>query len=335
MNVTLHERNEQLGQLQQQLPGSIPYDNLRPINVPARCEGMSLQECLKEVFPQVSQAQWNSWFSDGHILHRDARADRNAPVKGGQQFWHLFPNTIEPEVNACVKIMHENACFVVVQKPAPLPVHPSGRFNRNTLISLLATVYRDEELRLVHRLDANTTGVMVLARSREAATSLRRQFESEDVHKQYLVCCLGAPQRDDFVCDQRIAKETVAGGARELRSDGQESRTRFRVMERFSDGKTLLQAFPETGRTNQIRIHLWGLGLPVLGDPTYREGGQRVSNQTLDLSDPPMCLHAQRLSFKHPETGKNVQFHADDPAWVAERKNLSLTRSASISAKID
>ena len=105
MNVTLHERNEQLGQLQQQLPGSIPYDNLRPINVPARCEGMSLQECLKEVFPQVSQAQWNSWFSDGHILHRDARADRNAPVKGGQQFWHLFPNTIEPEVNACVKII--------------------------------------------------------------------------------------------------------------------------------------------------------------------------------------------------------------------------------------
>ena len=77
---------------------------------------------------------------------------------------------------------------------------------------------------------------------------------------------------------------------KELRGDGQKSRTRFRVMERFSDGKTLLQAFPETGRTNQIRIHLWGLGLPVLGDPTYREGGQRVSNQTLDLSDPPMCL---------------------------------------------
>ena len=331
MIVTLHERNELLGQLQQQLPGSIPYDNLRPINVPARCEGMSLQECLKEVFPQVSQAQWNSWFSDGHILHRDARADRNAPVKGGQQFWHLLPNTIEP-VNACVKIMHENACFVVVQKPAPLPVHPRS-IQRNTLISLLATVYRDEE-------PGWCTGWMRIQQGDGSGTlpgschQFERQFESEDVHKVSGLLS-GTPQRDDFVCDQRIAKETVAGGARELRSDGQESRTRFRVMERFSDGKTLLQAFPETGRTNQIRIHLWGLGLPVLGDPTYREGGQRVSNQTLDLSDPPMCLHAQRLSFKHPETGKNVQFHADDPAWVAERKNLSLARSASISAKID
>jgi RluA family pseudouridine synthase len=318
MNATLRQRNEDLRQLQGRLPGSLPYDNVRPINVPARCDGKSLFECLIMVYPQVSEAEWNLWFSEGHILFGDVPADPNVRVRGGQQFSHLFPNTTEPDVDAAIEVVTENTAFIVVQKPAPLPVHPCGRFNLNTLTSLLSTVYPQDELRLVHRLDANTTGLMVLARTRAVATDLRQQFELNKVQKQYLVCCSSHPLTDEFVCDEPIAKETVAGGTRELRQDGRESRTRFRVLEKCADGKAFLHAFPETGRTNQIRVHLWGMGLPVLGDPTYLADGQRMANQALTLADRPMCLHAQRLSFTHPRTGAALHFQASDPVWAGE-----------------
>ena len=323
MNATLQQRNEDLRRLRGKLPGRVPYDNVRPINVPARCDGKSLFECLRSVYPQVSETQWLLWFSEGHILFGDEPANPDVRVRGGQQFRHLFPNTTEPDVDAAVQIVTEEPTFIVVHKPAPLPVHPCGRFNLNTLTSLLARVYPQEELRLVHRLDANTTGLMVLARTRQVATDLRQQFELNQVQKQYLVCCVGHQSDDEFVCDERIAKEAVTGGTRELRHDGQESRTRFRVLERFADGRSLLHAFPETGRTNQIRVHLWGRGTPVLGDPTYLEAGQRVANQTLAMADPPMCLHAQRLSFRHPETGDTIHFQASDPGWIGECESSS------------
>ena len=323
MNAVLRQRNEELRKLQATLPGSVPYDNLRPINVPARCDGQTLLECVTRVYPQVSETQWLLWFSQGHILCGDDRADPSARVRGGQQFQHLFPNTTEPEVDAAVKVLAEEPEFIVVQKPAPLPVHPCGRFNLNTLTSLLAKVYSQEDLRLVHRLDANTTGVMVLARTRSIATGLRQQFELNQVRKQYLVRCVGHPPDKDFICDERIAKETVKGGTRDLRHNGLESRTRFHVLAKLVDGTAILHAFPETGRTNQIRLHLWGRGTPVLGDPTYLIDGQRLANQTVTLRDPPMCLHAQRLSFMHPQTEEMVHFQADEPAWMGASASLS------------
>ena len=318
MNATLRQRNDDLRQLQVELPGSIPYDNVRPINVPARCDGKSLSECLNMVYPQVSEAEWNVWFSEGHILFRDVPADPNVRVRGGQQFSHLFPNTTEPDVDAAIEVVTEDSGFIVVQKPAPLPVHPCGRFNLNTLTSLLSTVYPQDDLRLVHRLDANTTGLMVLARTREVATDLRQQFELNKVQKQYLVRCTGHPVTDEFICHEPIAKETFAGGTRELSQDGREARTRFRVLDRCDDGNTLLHAFPETGRTNQIRVHLWAVGMPVLGDPTYLAGGQNAANQTLTPEDLPMCLHAQRLSFTHPRTGDALHFQASNPVWAGD-----------------
>lgn len=326
MNALLQQRNEDLRKLQGKLPGSVPYDNHRPINVPARCDGKTLMECVTSVYPQVSESQWLLWFSEGHILFGEDRADPSTTVRGGQQFRHLFPDTTEPEVDAAVQILAEEQEFIVVYKPAPLPVHPCGRFNLNTLTSLLATVYPREDLRLVHRLDANTTGVMVLARTRSVATELRQQFELNQVQKQYLVRCVGHPPDKDFICDDRIAKETVEGGTRELRHNGQKSRTRFHVLEQFADGTAVLHAFPETGRTNQIRLHLWGRGTPVLGDPTYLVDSQRVANQTLTLADPPMCLHAQRLSFRYPRTENLVHFQASEPAWMGD-VSLSLWSS--------
>jgi len=318
MNATMQQRNEALRRFQGQLPGSQPYDNVRPINVPARCDGQSLLECLCRMHPHVSVEQWQTWFRAGHVLSGETPVKPEIVVRGGQQYRHLFPDTVEPDVDARIQILAEEALYIVVRKPAPLPVHPCGRFNRNTLIWLLETVYPPGEIRLVHRLDANTTGVMVMARTPSAATDLRRQFELNQIRKQYLVCCVGHPADDEFVCEDRVAKEVAAAGTREVRSDGHESRTQFRVLRRCPDGTTLLHAFPETGRTHQIRIHLWARGLPVVGDPTYLGGGQRAGRQTLLLSDPPMRLHAQRLSFCDPGNQQHVTFDGCDPDWASD-----------------
>jgi RluA family pseudouridine synthase len=228
----------------------------------------------------------------------------------------LFPDTVEPDVDTRIEILWEDDSLIAVYKPAPLPVHPCGRFYLNTLTSLLQYVYEPAELKLVHRLDANTTGLTLLARNREVATRLRKQFENNCVGKRYLVRCAGNPNEDLFGCSDPIARRRRRAGLRATHKDGDEAMTEFRVMRRHSDQTALLEARPVTGRTNQIRIHLWAMGMPVVGDPAYLKDKQLVAAQTLPLGAPPMCLHASSLSFTHPATGQASKLTAPAPAWV-------------------
>lgn len=321
MTDPLQRRNELLADLRRAaaLPGSAPYDNYRPINVPARLCGMTLYQSVCELHPHISGAQWREWFRQGHILLDDQPMPMERVVRGGEQFQHLFPATVEPDVNASIEILWEDEALVAVNKPAPLPVHPSGRFNRNTLTGLLKVAYGAERLRVVHRLDANTTGLILLARSRQSATRLSQQFEHDRIDKRYLVRCHGHPDQDGFACQAPIGRRPTVGGSREVASGGRPAETRFQVLKRCDDGSSLLEARPLTGRTNQIRIHLWTMGHAVVGDPAYRVNRELAAQQTLQVDDPPMCLHASSLSLKHPMTGEALELAAPDPNWKYPR----------------
>ena len=316
MKDILQSRNECIRRSLDRLPGSVPYDNIRPINVPARFDGRTLLECVEGMHPHVSPAQWQCWFQQGHILHGDEPMPASQIVRGGQQYQHLFPNTVEPDVDAGIEILWEDEALIAVHKPAPLPVHPCGRFNLNTLTSLLSHVYQPTDLRVIHRLDANTTGLMLLARSVDAATNLRKQFQQNTIRKTYLVRCSGHPPNDRFGCNDPIARHRSQAGAREIDPDGYSAETEFHVMRRSGDGSALLEARPLTGRTNQIRIHLWALRMPVLGDPAYLKDGQRAASQTLEVDQPPMCLHASKLSIVHPSSGEPMELTAPNPTWI-------------------
>ncbi|MGI9471759.1 MAG: RluA family pseudouridine synthase [Rubripirellula sp.] len=316
MDTTIQSRNRRLSELNQALPGSMPYDNVRPINVPARCDGQTLLDCVCELHPHVPRSQWEETFRLGRILTLESPASPSERVRGGQQFSHLFPNTIEPDVNADIRVIKETTRWIAIEKPAPLPVHPCGRFNLNSLTSLLRSVYEGDDLKLVHRLDANTTGIMVLARDRAAATSLRGQFEENSVGKTYLAKCLGHPAEDNWIVDTPIAKNRGQGGGRDADPQGHSAMTRFKALDRRADGTTLLQAVPTTGRTNQIRIHLWTMGMPVIGDPTYLVERQRAAQQTLSTDSPPMCLHAHSLTFRDPGNHSEITLRADSPTWA-------------------
>jgi RluA family pseudouridine synthase len=213
-------------------------------------------------------------------------------------------------------VLHLDEAIIVLEKPAPLPMHSGGRFHRNTLQHLMNLACEPHVPRAVHRLDANTSGLVVFARTRHFCKLLQRQFIEGSVEKCYLVGVSGHPVADRFTCDAPVSTEAEVTGARRVDDEnGQSAVTRFEVLERRHDGTSLLHAVPVTGRTNQIRIHLSHLGHPVIGDPCYQAEGIG-STQTLAPGDPPLRLHAWKLAFRHPLTGGEMRFETGRPAWA-------------------
>jgi UPF0176 protein len=237
-------------------------------------------------------------------------------VQAGEKYYRLFPEYLEPDVSTDIQILHEDTGFVVVNKPAPLPMHASGRYHRNTLEHLLNLTYAPEKLRPAHRLDANTTGVVVFSRSRRWARLIQPQFEFGQVEKTYLARIQGEPTEDHFSCDKQISDEAGWAGIRFVDQDGVSAYTEFSVSE------TLRQWRNATGSSTPDRPYSSDPPAPLAPGLQHRRrphlpgrsrGGQK---QTVDTDAPPMCLHASKLSFLHPVSNERISFHAPDPEWV-------------------
>ena len=334
---TLADRHASIQRLTTPLPGCQPYENQRPLNVPAEFDGQTLLDFLCGILDHIPRAEWERACEEGRIRRRIGvgrdrrRGSRNGPeetvaaggteiVRAGQRYLHIIPGTCEPEVNADIRILHEDEAILVVHKPSPLPMHPCGRYCRNTLQYILSQVYEPQNPRPAHRLDANTTGLVLFARTRHFAKLLQRQFDPdavEEIEKHYLARVHGHPVTDSFRCDLPISGEPGQVGSREIDTvQGLPAQTDFTVLERFSDGTALLHVVPRTGRTNQIRVHLWSLGYPICGDATYQKGRILGDTQTVDKDEPQLCLLAERLAFTHPLTKQRMIFEAERPQWV-------------------
>ncbi len=300
------------------LPGSQPQDHFKPLNIPGACDGLPLLAALGRMVGNVSVTEWEAEFALGRIVNLDQLAVAATQiVRAGERYQHLFPNITEPAVNGAVELLHEDDALIVINKPAPLPMHAGGRFYRNTLQHILNTVYQPQTPYPAHRLDANTTGLVLVARSRLFAAHLQAQFAQGKVTKTYLVRVPGPLPADDFFCDAPISAESGKRCSRTIDfENGLAARTEFHVLQRFADGTNLIEVKPLTGRTNQIRVHLWQLGLPVCGDALYLPGHQLGRTQTLAVGEPPLCLHAGHIKFIHPQTLTPVEFTAPLPAWA-------------------
>ncbi|MBA4032777.1 MAG: pseudouridine synthase [Planctomyces sp.] len=298
------------------LPGCIPYDNLRPLQVSLKHQGLTVRQFLEQVLPHLEPSLWEQAAAEGLLLNSSEEpVSLEKIVEPGERILHKLPGTIEPPVDANIRLLYEDEAVIVINKPAPLPVHASGRFHRNTLQYLLAQVYDPQSPRAAHRLDAMTTGVLVLSRTRHMAGRLQPQFSRQEVEKVYLARAQGLPTEETFECHAPMTDIAGVMGSREVdEAGGVAASTTFRVLQRFEDGTTLLEVRPLTGRTNQIRVHLWHLGLPIQGDPLYLKSGDLATQP----GDPgiPLCLHAWKITFRHPVKGDRMELTAQPPVWA-------------------
>ncbi len=312
----LASRRAAIAKVTSPLPGSVAYDNVRPLSVPLRLDGLELLDFLDAMHTHLPREHWQKICDEDRLLCRDEPVKPGRTMRAGERLLHRMPATLEPDVATNIELLHEDDAIVVVSKPAPLPMHPCGRFNRNTLSHLLNLVYHPLHLRLAHRLDADTSGVVVFSKSREVARILQPQFETGDVSKTYLARVLGSPGVDTFQCHAALSTDPQAGGVRVPDESGTAASTKFRRIRDCGDGTTLLEVTPLTGRTNQIRAHLWHLDLPIVGDPIYLPQRKLGVAKSLSPSDPPMCLHAQAIEFLHPAGRHRVRHESALPHWA-------------------
>jgi RluA family pseudouridine synthase len=289
----IESRQRGIARVTSPLPGSVPYDNARPLSVPLRFDRMELLEFLDAMHTHLSRDHWIEICNQHRLTCRGEAVQPGRIMRAGERLLHLMPATVEPDVATDIRILHEDDAIVVVHKPAPLPMHPCGRFNRNSLSHLLNLVYHPGCVRPAHRLDADTSGVVVFCKSKAIARILQPQFETGDVNKTYVARVHGTPATEQFECHAPLSDS----GIRLPDENGAASSTRFKLIRTCADGTSLLEVTPLSGRTNQIRAHLWSLNLPIVGDPIYR------SSQQLSEAIPPDASRLRIARERTPSPG--------------------------------
>ncbi|MFO0999573.1 MAG: sulfurtransferase [Planctomycetaceae bacterium] len=315
MAELIESRHAEIQRVTTPLPGSEPCLNRRPLNVPQRCANMTLIEFLVDLHPQVGRDEWLRRIAESTIVPTEPVRRRRRPkwtpeplplspdriVREGERFDQLQPMSVEPDVATDICVLHEDDELIILSKPAPLPVHASGRYNRNTLRNILNLVWFPCRPHIVHRLDANTSGVMVLCKRKRVASIVQKQFENRLVGKIYLAKVHGHPSADKFSCEASLAREAGDGGVYLIDPDGHEASTAFEVLQRFEDGTSLVRAFPRRSHTKSDPMRTCGIwdSRSLVTRRIYRAGNS-VRSHTLLPSEPPMCLHSESIIFEMP-----------------------------------
>jgi 23S rRNA pseudouridine1911/1915/1917 synthase len=262
----------------------------------------------------VSRARAASLVAEGAVqVNGSVVRQRSLRVEAGDRVAfatpELAPVVVDPATDVAVAVVHEDEALVVVDKPAGLVVHPGAGHEQGTLVNGLLARFPEmagvgEPTRpgIVHRLDAGTSGLLVVARTPGSYVDLVRQLQARTVERVYDALAWGTFDDDAALIDAPIGRSPRDPTRMAVRADGREARTRYLVASRWSrPAVSRLTCHLETGRTHQIRVHLTAIGHPVVGDARY--GGSRDG---LQLDRP--WLHACRLRFRHPTTGEEVTF---------------------------
>lgn len=305
-------RQKRVSEIAKEQRGCCAYENRRWVSIPQQQAGRSILDALCEAFPGYGVETWSRDIARGIVQspkHGFAPVDVNWIAGEGERFLHIMTDYVERPVSDHIEIIHEDRALVVVNKGAPLPVHPSGRFNKNTLLSILLEAYAPEKLRPCHRLDMNTTGLVVFARQQKYAIQLQKQFTSGAVSKKYIVEVEGIPSWTEYVCELPIENETLANGGRRIGAKGQPTKTIFQLVG-VQHGNAVLEATLVTGRTHQIRLHCAALGYPVVNDPLYLSGGGSRERPDNDRASQSMGLHAWKIALQHPLTNQYIEWTA-------------------------
>ena len=286
--------------------------------------GMRLDLALGQALPQYSRSRLAGWIRDGAVWVNGRTARPRDPVYGGEAVLVRAQATITTSVapeRMKIDVVYRDRHVMVVDKPAGLVVHPGAgnrsRTLQNGLLALEPGLAAVPRAGIVHRIDKDTSGLLVVARTIEAHAALVEALREHDVQREYLALCVGALTGGGSI-DRPIGRHRTDRLRMTVRADGRPAVTHYRLLERFAH-HSLLRVELETGRTHQIRVHLAHAGHPLVGDPLYGgrrqlTGGLTPEQREALQSFRRQALHAARLSFEHPVTGKTVEVASKLPA---------------------
>jgi len=217
-----------------------------------------------------------------------------------------------------LEILYQDNDIIVVNKPKGMVVHPANGNPDGTLVNAIMSICKDSlsgiggEIRpgIVHRLDKNTSGVIIIAKNDKAHIALSEQLKNHEIKKTYIALVRGVVKENNATINMPIARSKKDRKKMDVDKNGKEAVTHFKVLKRFQDC-TLLEINIETGRTHQIRVHLSHIGYPIIGDEVYSNGKNKWNIEG-------QCLHAKSLDFKHPITGKEMHIEAELPNYFKE-----------------
>jgi 23S rRNA pseudouridine1911/1915/1917 synthase len=293
------------------------------ILVTAKNQGRRLDQFLAETGLHLSRSQAKNLIEKHHIFLNQKPTKPSVHVKAGNTVSGTLPRpsplSLKPE-SIPLTILYEDSSIIVVDKPSGMVVHPAYGNPSGTLVNALLFHCKDLAgingiLRpgIVHRLDKDTSGAIVVAKDDEAFHQLIKQFKNRTVDKVYLALVYGKFSQDEGLIDSAIGRHPSERKRMSTRTKkGRTAITRWKKVEEFN-GSTLLEIFPQTGRTHQIRVHLSSIGHPILGDPLYGRKGRPGALHDPVLKDcvkrmNRQALHAYRLGFNHPRTAERVSF---------------------------
>ncbi len=301
--------------------------------VPPPQAGKPLLDYLSGRFRYQTSDQWKDLILQGKVTVNSQKAQPQLILKKGDKVAYAVVLK-EPPVDKNIRVLHEEEDFLVADKPGQLPSHADGNYIKNTFIYLINQTLKEKGFtgtaHLVHRLDRETSGLMVVAKTPAAHLKLLQQFEKSTVKKEYLAVVRGKVSQEHFELSGALGKDTesaISIRQKVVPADtpfAKSASTYFEKMKDLKEG-ALLKCVPKTGRTNQIRVHLASLGHPLVGDKLYgrtdkeflefvhhvKAGGDPSYEGRFET--PRHLLHAAKLTFDHPETGQRVTFEAPTP----------------------
>ena len=290
------------------------------LDLPAEAAGLRFDQALARALPQYSRAQLKSWIESGAARAEGRTLRGKDRVSGGERVRIHAELESRGEVGAeklPLTVIFKDRALLVIDKPAGMVVHPGAGNPRHTLQNALLGL--DPKLGLVpraglvHRLDKDTSGLLVVARTPEVHTALVTALAARQISRQYLAVCTGVMTGGGTV-DEPIGRHRAQRLKMAVRRDGRPAVTHYRVLQRFR-GHTLVRAELESGRTHQIRVHLAHIGFPIVGDPLYGGRRQLPAGCTPALTAAlgafrRQALHAERLALTHPLSGKRLEWQA-------------------------
>lgn len=295
-------------------------DPIRSWSIDSPNNGQRLDRFLAAACPDFSRVRIQDFIRDGHVTVNRAPAKPSWPLKAGDQVTIEIPGESQPvpleAEEMPLRILFEDDVLLVIDKPAGLVVHPGAGNREGTLVNGLlhhcggiSVVGGEDRPGIVHRLDKETSGCLVVAKTEFAHRDLSTKFAGREVDKTYLAVTDGIPRMPHGTIEAAIGRHPTHRQKMAVVERGRDALTRYRVLGKNAS-RALVECQPKTGRTHQIRVHLKHLGTPVAGDPQYGRRGHEIRH----------LLHAWRLSFVHPLHGRHMTFEAplaaDFPDWA-------------------